>query len=286
MRPYLRALRPGQWTKNLFVVAPLLFGKAVGDPDARTRVLAVTVAFCLVASAVYLANDVADRESDRVHPTKRHRPIASGAISVPLAILLAVVLFAAGGLLSQLLAPAALAPLAAYAVLTTGYSVFLKRVAVLDVLVIASGFVLRVLAGAAAAGVRASHWLLLCTFFLALFLALSKRRGELASLGAGGRASLEGLSLPLVESFETVALGVTVVCYALYTVAPETVTWFGSDRLMLTVPFVVFGLFRWRLLESRRAFEDPSSDLFTDAGLLLTVFLWGLACALLIYPFR
>jgi 4-hydroxybenzoate polyprenyltransferase len=212
--------------------------------------------------------------------------VASGALAVPAALALAFALLAAGGMLGFLGAPRALLPLAAYAVLTTTYSALLKRVAVLDVLVIASGFVLRVFAGSRAAGVKASHWLLLCTFFLALFLALSKRRGELASLGAGGRASLEGLSLPLVESFETVALGVTIVCYALYTVAAETIAWFGSDRLMLTVPFVVFGLFRWRLLESRRTFEDPSADLFTDAGLLATVLLWGATCGALIYLFR
>lgn len=286
MHPFFKSLRPGQWTKNLFVAAPLLFGKVAGEPASTTRVVATMIAFCLVSSAVYLVNDVVDREADRAHPQKRHRPIASGAIGPRTAVSAAVLLFAAGGVLVALLAPGAIVPVAAYALLTTGYSGFLKRVAVLDVLIIASGFVLRVLAGSNAAGVRASHWLLLCTFFLALFLALSKRRGELASLGAGGRASLEGLSLPLVESFETVALGVTIVCYALYTVAPETIAWFGTDRLMLTVPFVVFGLFRWRLLETRSAFEDPSSDLFTDPGLLATVLLWGATCALLIYGLR
>lgn len=286
MPPLLAAMRPGQWTKNLFVLAPLVFGKAVGDPHAILRTALAAAAFCLVSSAVYLANDVADRSADRVHPLKRRRPVASGALSAPRALGSGALLLAAGFVLAFFASPAVLVPIGIYAVLSLAYSFALKRVALLDVLVISSGFVLRVLAGAVAANVRASHWLLLCTFFLALFLALSKRRGELVSLGAGGRASLEELSLPLVESFETVALGVTILCYALYTVAPETVLWFGSDRLMVTVPFVVFGLFRWRLLESRRTFEDPSADLFTDPGLLATVFLWGVTCAALIYALR
>ena len=286
MPPLIRAMRPSQWTKNGFVLAPLLFGKAIGAPGALGRTAAVAFAFCLVSSAVYLSNDVADRDSDRAHPTKRHRPVASGTLPVAHALAAAAVLFAAGVALAFFGARSALLPLGIYAVLTTAYSFVLKRIALLDVLVISAGFVLRVLAGAVAANVRASHWLLLCTFFVALFLALSKRRGELASLGAGGRAALEGLSLPLVESFETVALGVTILCYALYTVSPETIAYFGSDRLMYTVPFVVFGLFRWRVLETRRSFDDPSADLFTDAGLLVTVLLWGVTAGSLIYLFR
>jgi 4-hydroxybenzoate polyprenyltransferase len=286
MLPLLTAMRPRQWTKNGFVLAPLVFGRVVMDPGALTRTVLTAFAFCLVSSAVYLSNDVADRDSDRAHPTKRHRAVASGKLSPAAALGSAAALLGLGLGMALLAAPAALLPLGVYALLTTAYSFALKRVALLDVLVISAGFVLRVLSGAMAAHVRASHWLLLCTFFVALFLALSKRRGELASLGSGGRAALEGLSLPLVESFETVALGVTILCYALYTVSPETIAFFGSDRLMYTLPFVVFGLFRWRVLESRRIFDDPSSDLFTDAGLLLTVLLWAVTAGALIYLVR
>jgi len=278
-----RALRPGQWTKNLFVLAPLLFGKTLSDAHAAGRTFAAAAAFCGVASAFYLLNDVIDREADARHPTKRLRPIASGLISIPLALAVALALFLGSVAAAAVFARPALALILGYAALTGSYSLVLKRVLLLDVFVIASGFVLRVLAGSAAAGVKASHWLLLCTFFLALFLALSKRRGELAGTGTATRRSLESLDVGLVDSFENVALGVTTVCYALYTVSPETVAWFGTDRLLLTVPFVVFGLFRWRLLETRGGGEDATSDLFTDRGLLATVILWGVACAVLIY---
>ena len=182
-----------------------------------------------------------------------------------------------------LAAPAALPATLVYAGVTVLYSLGLKKVALLDVFIVASGYVLRVLAGSAAAQVAPSHWLLLCTFFLALFLALSKRRSELAARGAAGRASLKEVPVGLLEAFENIALGTTIVCYALYTVAPETIAWFRTDRLLVTVPIVLFGLFRWRLLETRGGGEDATSDLFTDAGLLATVVIWATVCAALIY---
>jgi 4-hydroxybenzoate polyprenyltransferase len=283
MPPILRALRPGQWTKNLFVLAPLVFGKAVTDPQAVVRTLIATAAFCLVASALYLVNDVMDREADGAHPVKRHRPVASGAVSTRLAIATAILLLLTALGATAFLVRPALPVLLGYAGVTTAYSLVLKRIALLDVFVIAGGFVLRVLTGSAAASVVPSHWLLMCTFFLALFLGLSKRRTELAHRGSSARASLDSVPLPLFEAFENVAMGVTIVCYAIYTVAPETTKWFGTDGLMLTVPFVVFGMFRWRLLEVRGKGEDAASDLFTDRGLLLTVLLWGLVASLVIY---
>lgn len=182
-----------------------------------------------------------------------------------------------------LAAPAALPWTLVYGVATALYSLGLKKVALLDVFVVASGYVLRVLAGSAAAQVRASHWLLLCTFFLALFLALSKRRSELAARGPAARPSLGEMPVALLEAFENIALGTTIVAYALYTVAPETVAWFRTDGLLATVPIVVFGLFRWRLLEARGGGEDATRDLFTDAGLLVTVVIWGTVCAFFIY---
>lgn len=279
----VEALRPRQWTKNLFVLAPLLFGKVAFQREPAMRTLAVGAAFCALASSLYLVNDLLDREADRLHPKKRHRPIAAGRLPAGVAVATALLLASGAAAAIWLIAPAAGVPAAAYAVSVTLYSFVLKKVPLLDVFVIAAGFVLRVLAGAAAAAVVPSHWLLLCTFFLALFLGLSKRRGELAASGSVARASLEAVPLALLDSFENSALAVTVVCYALYTVAPETMSWFGSDRLLYTVPFVVFGLFRWRLLETEGAGEDATSDLFTDRGLLLTVVLWGATCAGLIY---
>lgn len=279
----LRASRPAQWTKNLFVVAPLLFGKAATEPGPAVRTLAAAVAFCGVASALYLLNDVRDREADRAHPVKRHRPVASGELSPGAALLASALLLAFSAALLGLASPAALPWVGLYAAVTALYSFGLKTVPLFDVFVVAAGFVLRVLSGSAAAGVAASHWLLLCTFFLALFLALSKRRGELAQHGAAGRVSLRDVPVGLVESLENVTLGTTIVCYALYTVSPETVAWFGTDRLLVTVPIVVFGMFRWRLLEARGKGEDTAGDLLTDPGLLLTILVWALVCAAVIY---
>lgn len=281
--PFLRALRPAQWTKNLFVVAPLLFGKAATEAGPALRTLAAAAAFCGVASALYLLNDVRDREADREHPVKRHRPIASGALTVGAALGASGVLFAAAMVLLVLAAPSSVPWVVLYAVLTALYSFGLKAIPLFDVFVVAAGFVLRVLAGSAAAGVVASHWLLLCTFFLALFLALSKRRGELTNHGPGGRTSLRDVPVGLVESLENVTLGMTIVCYALYTVSPETVAWFGTDQLLVSVPVVVFGMFRWRLLEARGKGEDTASDLLADPGLLATIFVWTAVCAAVIY---
>jgi 4-hydroxybenzoate polyprenyltransferase len=278
-----RALRPAQWAKNLFVVAPLLFGKAATEAGPALRTLSAAAAFCGVASALYLLNDVRDREADRAHPVKRHRPVASGALSPGAALTAAAGLFVLSMLLLVLVAPPAVPWVGLYAAVTALYSFGLKAVPLFDVFVVAAGFVLRVLAGSAAAGVVASHWLLLCTFFLALFLALSKRRGELANHGAAGRVSLRDVPVPLVESLENVTLGMTIVCYALYTVSPETVAWFGTDGLLVSVPIVVFGMFRWRLLEARGKGEDTASDLLADPGLLATIFVWALVCAAVIY---
>jgi len=283
LRPFVAALRPAQWTKNLFVLAPLLFGKVLTRPEMAGRTLLAFAAFCAVASGLYLVNDVFDREADARHPVKRLRPVASGALGVPAALAAAAVLVVGTLLALFLFGRPALFWVGLYTLATLAYSFGLKAVPLFDVFIIASGFVLRVLAGSAAASVRPSHWLLLCTFFLALFLALSKRRGELSNFGSVGRASLRDVPVTLVESFENVTLGTTIVCYALYTVAPETIAWFGTDGLLVTVPVVVFGLFRWRLLETRGKGEDTTADLLTDPGLLLTVLVWAAACAAVIY---
>jgi 4-hydroxybenzoate polyprenyltransferase len=276
-------LRPAQWVKNLFVLAPVLFGKVADRGELAGRTAAVAVAFCALASALYLLNDVRDAESDRQHPVKKNRPVASGALRPRTALAMAAVLGPLALLAVFLVAPAALPATLVYAGLTVLYSLGLKKIALLDVFIVASGYVLRVLAGSAAAQVAPSHWLLMCTFFLALFLALSKRKSELAARGAASRASLKEVPVSLLEAFENIALGTTLVCYALYTVAPETVAWFRTDRLLVTVPIVLFGLFRWRLIESRGGGEDATSDLFTDPGLIATVVTWATVCAVLIY---
>lgn len=287
LSPALAALRPAQWVKNLFVLAPVLFGKVADRPDLAGRTAVVAASFCALASALYLLNDVRDAESDRLHPLKKLRPVAAGTLAPGSALALAAVLGVLALAVVSLAAPASLPATLVYAAITVLYSLGLKRVALLDVFIVASGYVLRVLAGSAAAQVLPSHWLLLCTFFLALFLALSKRRSELAGRGSAGRASLQEMPVGLLEAFENVALGTTIVTYALYTVAPETIAWFRTDRLLATVPIVVFGLFRWRLIEARGGGEDATTDLFTDPGLLATVVAWAAVCGVLLYgPWR
>lgn len=253
------------------------------QPVSLRQTAVAALAFCATSSSIYLLNDLFDREADRLHPVKRNRPIASGAVSVPAAAGTALGLLVGAVAAVLVWSLPALAPMAIYAALMALYSGLLKQVSLLDVLVIAGGFVLRVVAGSRAAGVAPSHWLLLCTFFLALYLALGKRRGELILGNGVVRPSLKAVPVAMIESFENIAMAVTIVCYTIYTVAPETVAWFGTDRLLLTVPFVVFGLFRWRLLEARGGGEDPSGDLFRDPGLVATIVLWGVACGVLIY---
>jgi 4-hydroxybenzoate polyprenyltransferase len=283
LKALFHSLRPVQWTKNLFVLAPLLFGKAVTEAGPAVRTFAAAASFCGIASALYLLNDVRDREADRAHPVKRSRPIASGALSMSTALAASAVLGVLSFALLAAAAPDAVVWAALYALLIFLYSFGLKSVALFDVFVIAAGFVLRVLAGSAAAEVAASRWLLLCTFFLALFLALSKRRGELVEHGVAGRESLRGVPAGLFESLENVTLGMTIVCYSLYTVSPETVAWFRTDHLLVSVPVVVFGMFRWRLLETQGKGEDTTRSLLTDPGLLVTIAVWAALCAAVIY---
>jgi 4-hydroxybenzoate polyprenyltransferase len=274
----VRSLRPEQWLKNGFVLAPLVFSGRLDDPIAWKLGLLAVAAFCAASSAVYLVNDVLDRESDRRHPSKRDRPIAAGEISVGTA------LAAAGLLAAASLAGAAAvggwfpAVLGAYLVLVVLYSAVLKRVVFIDVLVLAAGFVLRVVGGAVAIGVPVSRWLLLCAYLLALYLALGKRRSELALLGdqAGRHREVLGhYTLALVDQAIGVVLGATVLAYTLYTVAPDTVAKVGSEGLMATVPIVLYGLFRYLyLLHTQDLGGSPTRVLLTDRPLLITVVVW------------
>ena len=262
------SLRPRQWTKNGALLAPLLFSSRATDPESAARALAGVVAFCLVAGAVYLANDVVDRERDQLHPEKRLRPVASGALA-PRAAAIAAALLAAGGLaVSAALGPAFLSCAAAYVALQAVYVAQLRERVLLDVFAIAAGFVLRVVAGAAAIAVPVSSWLHLCTMLLALFLALAKRRAEIVALSGAAprhRAILAEYSVALVDQLVAIVAAAAVLAYALYTLAPETVGRFGNERLRFTVPLVVFGIFRYLYLVHRRAAGgSPERVLFAD----------------------
>ena len=290
MKRIIKSLRPEQWLKNGFVLAPIVFSGLIDDPDAWWRSLMAVAAFCAASSAVYLVNDVFDREADRSHPVKKDRPIASGEVSVTTAITVAGILAAAAIAVSAWLGGWLPAVLITYVILVLLYSVLLKRAVFLDVLVVAAGFVLRVVGGAVAIDVPVSRWILVVTYLLALYLALGKRRSELVLLGADAgnhRVVLGRYTLPMVDQAISVVLGATVLAYALYTVAPDTVAKVGSEGLLATVPIVLYGLFRYLYLLHRHELGgSPTRALLTDRPLLVCVLIWLAAAAAVINASR
>jgi 4-hydroxybenzoate polyprenyltransferase len=277
-RAALVALRPRQWSKNLLVFAGLVFAAKLGEPLRWLEACVCFVAYCAISSAAYLANDVRDRQDDRLHPVKRARPIARGELSPRGALMIAAALAVLAPVLVAPLGLGSLLLVAAFAALQVGYTLRLKHVVLLDVSTIAALFVVRAAAGAEAVDVPISGWLLLCTALLALFLALAKRRGELVLVGAQrtpGRPVLEGYSLELVDQLIGIVASATVIAYAVYTLTG------GHSRVLLaTVPFVVFGVFRYLLLMHRDAVgEEPEQVLLTDAPILLAVAGWIVTAA-------
>lgn len=283
----LIAMRPHQWVKNLFVLAPLLFGMKLTQTPALVSALAATLSFCMLSSALYLVNDVIDAEADRAHPEKRLRPIASGQLSYRLALFAALLLLTSSftiafglGLKFGLLA-------ITYSVVTLGYCLAFKQAIVLDGMLIATGFVLRVVGGAIAVDVEPTHWLIVCAFLLALFLAFSKRRQELLMLSEDAvqhRHVLAQYSVGYLDRANTILLGATIVCYALYTVSPETIARFGTDKLIYGSAFVIYGLLRYlALVQNTENGGNPSKMLTKDKPLLIAVIGWAIYNALIIY---
>ena len=285
--PLLEAMRPRQWSKNVFVLAGIVFAGRLFEARAELRVLACFALFCAASSALYLANDVADRASDVHHPLKRTRPIASGRLSPSIAIAASAVLTLVALAGTALLNRATLAVMAAYLASTFAYSLGLKRAFLLDVMIVAAGFVLRAVAGASCIEAEISPWLLVCSFLLALFLALGKRRAELVLLGQDAtnhRVALGSYSLPLVDSWLTALAGASIVSYALYTQSPRTVEHFGTTNLLYTVPFVIYALFRYQHHVVRQdAGGDPGSLLLQDPGLWISLLAWAITAAVVIY---
>ncbi len=281
------SLRPGQWTKNLVVFAGLLFGKQLFEPRALAVTFAAFAIFCALSGVVYLLNDVADREADRRHPLKSRRPIASGQLSPGLAVAAAVVLGAGGLVCAYLLRPAFAVVALLYVVLNAGYSARLKHIVIIDVLTIAVGFVLRAVSGAVAIDVAISHWLLVCTVLLALFLALSKRRHELTLLAAGAtdhRRILGEYSPYLLDQMIGVVTASTLIAYIFYTISPETVQNFDTESLALTIPFPLYGIFRYLyLVHQKEGGGSPAEMLLNDRPLLICVALWAAAVVLIVY---
>jgi 4-hydroxybenzoate polyprenyltransferase len=277
-RAALVALRPRQWLKNLLLFAGILFAAQLGDPARWLQAVAAFVAYCAASSAAYLVNDLRDAAADRRHPVKRRRPIARGELRPPTAVALACGLGVGAIIIAATLGLASLACLLGFAALQAAYTLRLKHVVLVDVLVIAALFVIRAAAGAVAVDVRISPWLLVCTGLLALFLALGKRRAELVLVGAEltpGRPVLEGYSLALVDQLLAAVAGATIVAYAIYTVTAR-----DSYALVVTVPFVVFGLSRYlQLLHRHDAGEEPENVLLGDIPILVTVAAWAVLCA-------
>ncbi len=283
----LTSLRPEQWTKNLFVFAGLLFGHRLTDP-VSIRVAAETFGvFCALSGTVYLFNDIADRHSDRSHPEKSHRPIASGSLSVPVAAGAGLVLGISASAAAFALGSAVGVTALLYLGLLLLYSTSLKHVVIVDVLCIAAGFVLRTVGGSVAIGVPVSNWLVICTTLLALFLALAKRRHEIVSLAEGAvshRRILGEYSPYFVDQMVSVVTASSLVAYALYTISPDTTARAGTDRLPLTIPFVLYGIFRYLyLVHQKQGGGNPSTLVLTDRPLLACIALWALTAGLLLY---
>jgi 4-hydroxybenzoate polyprenyltransferase len=287
VKAIIEELRPRQWVKNAIVFAGLIFAQKVSDVRLSLIAVAAFVLFCALSSSVYLVNDLGDLERDRRHPVKRLRPLASGRLPIGVAWGIAPILALAGlGLSFALRWEFGLFALA-YFLLNLAYTYWLKHIAIVDVMSVAIGFVIRAVAGAEAIAVMISPWLLICTIFLALFIALAKRRHELLVLEAGAgdhRASLAQYSPYLLDQMIAVVTASTVISYVLYTVWPDTVAKFGTTNLVYTTPFVIFGIFRYLyLVHQREEGGAPERIPLTDAPMLINLALWLAAVGVILY---
>jgi 4-hydroxybenzoate polyprenyltransferase len=272
---YLRSMRIKHWVKNVFIFAPLIFSLNFDKPIYIGRTLIMCTAFCLAASAVYLFNDIADRDRDRLHPKKKNRPIASGHVSVRSALILAAVLFLAAMAVSGILGLSSLMVVLVYVGLNVAYSLLLKNQTFVDVMVIATGFLLRVVAGAVAINVELSSWMLLTTFFLSLFLGFGKRRKEVTESSPGHRAVFQDYTVELLNALIIISAALTIITYSLYIVTSKTMISLGRDKFIATIPFVVFGVFRYMFLVYRHNDGgDPAEILLKDKVMLIDIALW------------
>lgn len=284
MRAYLRLARPRQWTKNGFVLAGLVFAKQAFSAPSVASAMVTFVAFCALSGAVYAANDVLDVKEDREHPKKRFRPVASGEIQPRAALTYAAILAALGLALSFAVGPEVGLTSVSYLVLQGAYSLVLKHLAILDVMAISAGFVIRALAGVAAVHSPVSPWLIVCTGLLTLFLGFSKRRHEIASLGeaaAGHRKNLADYSVAMLDQMMNIMLSATIIAYSLYTFFVYKAQ--AEVYMMSSIPFVVYGIFRYMLLVHRNGGGDPDTLLLSDRPLQITLLLWLAVVMLVLY---
>ena len=287
LKQIIFSLRPKQWSKNMIIFAGLIFSQNLLNANYFFQSLVAFVIFCLLSGAVYIINDIADREQDRKHPVKSKRPIAAGKLKVNQAltasIIIVIVTLACAGFLSFKFSLVALS----YFLLMLAYSFFLKKVVILDVLVVATGFALRALAGTVAISVGISVWLFLCAILLALFLAISKRRQELILFednAVSHRIVLGEYSKPLLDQMISIVTAATIIAYSIYTISPETVTKFHSKNLVLTIPFVLYGIFRYLyLIYQKQLGGNPERILLEDKGIIICIIAWLVSIGIIIY---
>jgi 4-hydroxybenzoate polyprenyltransferase len=283
-----RLIRVHQWVKNLFVFVPLLFSQQLFNLFYFLQTLSAFIVFCFASSAIYVINDIVDIEADRAHPIKKNRPLPAGDITVSLAVITASLLLVLVFWSMIYFNYKFILLVVTFVVLNVLYSFWLKNIVLLDVFSIAAGFSIRVLAGAFAIQVPISSWLILTTMFISLFLAVMKRRSELALVsensGTQIRKVLGQYSLSFVDQMGTIAATGVIVCYALYTVAPRTISVFNTERLIYTTPFVVFGIFRFMYLEyiSGKG-ENTTQTLATDLPMIINFLLYVIATVVIIY---
>ena len=286
MLELLRLMRPHQWVKNTFVFIGLLFGHAWNDVNLVIQVLTAFTAFCLVSSAIYTVNDIVDLQQDKLHLRKSKRPLASGAVSVSAAIMLASLLSVPGLILAYIASPTVFVILSGYALMNIAYSLWLKHVVIFDVFIIAAGFMLRILAGTLGIGIAPSHWLLLCGLMVTLFFGFTKRRAEIIALTenkAAHRKVLEHYSPVMLDKMIGITAAGLIMSYSLYTMSPDTIRIHGTANLIYTVPFVMYGVFRYiYLLHHQNRGGDTAHDLVRDPHLIVAVGAWAVATFLLI----
>ncbi|MCP2518938.1 decaprenyl-phosphate phosphoribosyltransferase [Candidatus Aminicenantes bacterium AC-708-M15] len=283
----IKSMRPNQWIKNLFIFAPLIFSQNIFNFPLLFKNIFAFIIFCLISGSLYIFNDLKDLEEDRLHPIKSKRPIASGRLKKQTAITSFIIISFTSFIFSAFLNKYFILILSFYFLLQLSYSLYLKHVVILDIFVIATGFLIRVVAGALAIQVYISSWLLICTGLLALFLAINKRRYELLFLKDDAqthRPVLKEYNPYLLDQMTAAVTASTIIAYCLYTISEETVTKFGTKNLMFTIPFVLYGIFRYLyLIHHKGKGGSPEKLIITDKPLLLDILLWILVAVIVLY---